>query len=219
MKFFFTLGFLTNKLNLLEKNLGAVLTGSVVFKLFSLVLSFVVTIVLGRTIGPDGLGVYSFCLAFVGIASIPARLGIPTVVMREISRYRVTQNFSLMRGIIRFSHMTVIGFTIIVLSVLLVLENFQNTILDSMYEDTLETAALLVIILPLIALRTGMLQGLNKVVISTIPESLIKPMFFILIVTVYFYMFGYTSATPVMMMRVEVGASLFSLVVGYYMYR
>jgi len=219
MKAIFNIKFLTQNIELLEKRLSAVLAGSVILKMFALVLSFVISIILGRTIGPDGLGVFSFCIAFVGIASIPARLGIPTVVMREISRYRATQNYSYIKGVIRFSHMIVIGFTILVLSVLIILANSQNTIIDSMYEDTLEIAGLIVIILPLISLRTGILQGLNKVVVSTIPESLIKPLLFILMVAAYFSISGDMTTSPVIMMRFEVFASLLSFVVGYYLYR
>ena len=56
------------------------------------ILTFFYTIYIARYLGAEGFGILSFAIAFAGIFSIFADLGLGTLTFREVSRYKSLEN-------------------------------------------------------------------------------------------------------------------------------
>ncbi|MEG3224056.1 MAG: hypothetical protein BME94_00670 [Methanobacteriales archaeon Met13] len=70
------------QLQIIAKNSSVLLISQVV----SYVLTFFSTIYIARYLGTDGFGILSFALAFTGMVSIFADMGLNTLVVREVAR-------------------------------------------------------------------------------------------------------------------------------------
>ena len=85
--------------------------GSLAVKATNAVLGFALAIVLARALGPEGYGVYSFALAIVMLAAIPAQVGVPQLVVRETAKAQAKEDWGLMRGLWRWANRAVIIFS------------------------------------------------------------------------------------------------------------
>ena len=68
-------------------------------KVVGLGLIFLFTILITRTLGAEGMGIFSLCLTFLSIFSIFARLGIPTALLRFVSAYSSLGQKDRIRGV------------------------------------------------------------------------------------------------------------------------
>ncbi|MGB9199887.1 oligosaccharide flippase family protein, partial [Methanobacterium sp.] len=80
----------------IAKNTGVLFISQVI----SYLLIFFYTIYIARSLGTEGFGTLSFALAFSGIFSIFADLGINTLTVREVARDKSLSNKYLGNGII-----------------------------------------------------------------------------------------------------------------------
>lgn len=67
------------------------------------VVSYVLQIVLARSLGPAGFGAYSFVLAWTGPLAMIAGLGLPTVALRYLPVYRTARDTGRLAGLVRAS--------------------------------------------------------------------------------------------------------------------
>ncbi|QVL51533.1 MAG: flippase [Thiocapsa sp.] len=149
--------------------------GSLAFKLGSTALSFILALLLARTLGPEGYGVYAFVLAVVSLLAIPTQLGLPELVVRETSKAQATGHWGLMRGLWRWSTLAVWLFSSFVLCIALFsLRAFADQ-LTALTHATLVAAMWLVPLIALGNLRGAALQGLRHVVLSQLPEHIFRP--------------------------------------------
>lgn len=75
--------------------------GTLLLNVGSLVLAFATTVVLGRVLGARGYGGYVYALGWVTMLAVPALLGMPQLVVRELAAHRVTGAADLAHGVIR----------------------------------------------------------------------------------------------------------------------
>ena len=70
-------------------------------------IGFLIAIALARMLGSEGYGFYSFAGGLISLMAIPAQLGMPKLLSRQIAFYSARKEWSLMSGIrswsIRFS--------------------------------------------------------------------------------------------------------------------
>ena len=64
-------------------------------------LGLITAILLARLLGAEGYGFYAFPLGVVGVLAVPAQLGLPSLVTREIARSHATEEWPLMTGLRR----------------------------------------------------------------------------------------------------------------------
>jgi O-antigen/teichoic acid export membrane protein len=199
------------------------IVGSILAKLLirgvALLAGFSMTVILAREMGVEGLGIYTFCLAIIGAVSIPSRLGIPTVMMREISRYRAVQNWALMRGVIIYAHKSVALLTAVVLVIAYTVIHFLD---ESHRYDSLDVFRIGFLAVPLLAftaLRTGILQGLNRVVVSDLPENIVKPLSLICLLLLYSGLTQDRVLSPVIVISFDLIATFLSFMCGFLIYK
>lgn len=88
-------------------------TGSFLIRVIATGLSLLVAIVLARTLGVKGFGVYSFVLSVVSVLAIPATLGLRQLSLREVSANLTRAHWGTLRGILRASTVSVTAASLI----------------------------------------------------------------------------------------------------------
>ena len=143
-------------------------------------LLFLMHSLLGRKMGADGYGVFSYGLAMASVLAAIVPLGWSTALMRFVAQYVEKREWALLHGIVRRAHQVTLAISILVAFCL-----FVATYLLSLSAElllSLRFAAVLTPLLAFVGLRSKAFQGLQRVKSSIILEELILP--FIVIVGV-----------------------------------
>ena len=155
--------------------------GSAGIKAVSSLLALAVAILLARSLGAEGYGVYAFAFSLVSLLAVPAQLGLPQLLVREIAKYQYQQEWGLLRGLLRRANQLAIGVSL----ALAVIGAGTAWLLHSRAEPLqLETFLWALPLIPLIALgniRGAALQGLKRVVQGQLPEMVLRPGFLLLL--------------------------------------
>jgi len=149
--------------------------GSLAIKSAHTMIAFAVAVVLARSLGPEGYGVYSFALAILMLTAIPAQVGVPQLMIRETAKAQANADWGLMRGLWRWGNRSVAFFSFVALVVvggILLLTNIGG---ESGRVATLTIGIGLIPLMALTNVRGACLRGLRKVVQGQLPESIIRP--------------------------------------------
>ena len=169
-------------------DLGAALTRGIVgtagLRAAQAVLTLLTAVVLARLLAPEGYGAYSFAIAIVAFLAIPSELGVPSLAVREIAIANSRGDWPRMRAFVAWSHRNVAAVSlVVVLAAASVLYLLRGRV-DGERLACLWLGLLLVPLVSLGALRSAMLQGLKKVVLGQMPEFVIRPAVFLLLIGV-----------------------------------
>jgi O-antigen/teichoic acid export membrane protein len=163
---------------LVTKSAGnAVLNGATV------VLNFVIALVLSHLIGADGYGAYAFGIAVAALLTVPALLGLPSLVVREIAASRVRRSWGAIRGLVRRANQAVSVASVLVCggaALVFVLTGWPPPPL----RDPTFLALPLVVLVALVSVRQCAMQGLGHVVSGRTPEAVVSPALAIVLIVV-----------------------------------
>lgn len=163
----------------LKSNLMRGGLASIAIKIFGLGFSLLTAIVLARTLGLEQYGVYSYVLAIVSILAIPAMFGLPTLIVRETAKAEVKQEWGLMRGLWSWANRITASLSLLIALIAAVVLWLNH---DSFSQIQFLTFAWGIAFIPLsalAALRGASLRGLRKVIQGQLPEQVLKPALFI----------------------------------------
>jgi O-antigen/teichoic acid export membrane protein len=183
-----------------------------ILKIINVALNFIISVFLARTLAPEGYGVYAFILSVITLLAIPVQMGLPTLLIREVSRYEHDRQWGLLKGIlIRANQMVIvlailIGFLAVGFGLILISEQ------SIMKIETWVWALLLIPIIALSYLREAALQGLKHVVLGQIPEKIISPATYTVSLLICFYLLD--GLTPPIAMSLYFLASGIAFMVG-----
>lgn len=144
-------------------------------KLLSIPIGLATSIILARTLGPEGFGQYTFIMALVPLIALPISGGLPQLLTREVATFAHSKSWALYQGALRASHVWVLMVTaaIVIGYWMLGLEyNFVPT--DGKW-SLLPIALLLVPLGGLAAVRVGTIKGLGLPAYAEAPGQLIQP--------------------------------------------
>jgi O-antigen/teichoic acid export membrane protein len=175
------------------------------------IIALILAAFLARMLGPSGYGYYSFAFAVVTLLAIPVQLGLPTLLVRESARYRFQEEWSRLKGILKFANRVTLSVTFCVLLV--------AGIVYLLYSNRFQSGGLPVLLaalglLPMIALgnlRGAALRGLGYVIEGQLPEMIFRPALFLILLLVVGSS-GLLTATTAMTMHVT--AALFSFLMA-----
>ena len=158
--------------------------GSMSLKLANVGLTFLTTVLLARLLGPSDYGMYALVYATISLLSVPSEFGLPTLVVRETARGMLNQDYASVQGVWRWTGRatTLISLTLVVLT-LAGIWLFKEPLTSQRLITFLWALALV----PLIALgdlRGAALSGLHRVVAGQLPEFLVRPGIFALLLAV-----------------------------------
>jgi O-antigen/teichoic acid export membrane protein len=181
-------------------------------RLIEIVLGILSLTILARALGAHGLGVFALAMAVNTLLGIPAKAGLPALVIREVSVAADRQDWGRMRGVLTFSSGLVLT-TSIVLSALAIgfLLLFRRT--DAEMFQTYVWALALIPLMAFGNVRGAALLALRKPVWGQMPEMLIRPgVYLALLATAQFAAPGWLS--PSRAMIIQVIASLVAFGIG-----
>jgi O-antigen/teichoic acid export membrane protein len=191
--------------------------GSAGIKMFYVLVQFGVGVALARMLGPEALGLYAFTMALVQLLAIFAQFGFPAFLVRTISVTLTMGEISELKGL-------VIGAMQIVTILALIIMALASTwfIGPGLKPDEIPQHILLIglILLPLLVIAAtngGILKGLGHVVVAQVPDFVIRPILFFIILLAFSVLGTHLSTEEALL--INAGATLLALVTGLLLLR
>lgn len=157
------------------------LAGTGAVRICAMLASFLVGIQLARGLGVQGYGYYGIALSILTIAGLPAELGLPALVTREVARSSASGDLPNVFGVLRWANGIALRIAAPVVACLIVI----GIVLIATGSTVVGTALLLGSpIVPLtvaMRIRGGALGGLHRIVRGQIPDNLVRPLVFSLL--------------------------------------
>lgn len=171
--------------SILSSRLFKTLAGTFVVRVLSVGATFLCSVLLARTLGSENFGVYSYVLALVSILAMPAQAGMPTLVLRETAKAKALKDWARMKGVWLWSGFTVIAISLFIYIAALILKN--TLFFDALGTSTTQIFTLGLLMSLLVAMgnvRGAALRGLGFVIQGQLPEGLVKPLLFSILIFV-----------------------------------
>jgi O-antigen/teichoic acid export membrane protein len=159
--------------------------GSVAVKITFAFLSFVISVVLARTLGAEGFGVYAFVIAVVMLASVPAMAGAPDLMVRETAKYQASAKWSCMAGLWAWGNKLVIGFSSAVFIIGSLVVFLLNDLIDQDKARVLSIGLLIVPLAAMTNIKSASIRGLRHTVLGQIPDNVVRPLLLLMLISVY----------------------------------
>lgn len=200
---------------------SGVVSGSVhtsAINLANMGLSFVLSVLLSRTLGTRGYGAYVYALAWPALLSIPAQLGHGALLVRDVASYAARQEWGLVRGIIRRSQRLVVVASSGVVALAAAagwafVGHNQPLVRRSFF-----IALLLVPVCSLVSMREAVLRGFQRVALGRVSEAVVQPAMLISLIGAASLLLPRPISSPVAVTLTLVSCTC-ALVVGTYLVR
>jgi O-antigen/teichoic acid export membrane protein len=210
--------FITNAQGLRAELLrGAV--GSFGIKALNALLAFGVQVLLARSLSKadgDGYELYTLVFSLMLLLAIPVRMGLPTLAVREVAQYKHAARWGLLRGLLLRSTQTVLLLSVLAAAAVVAFAVIAVAL--GLFDDGdsafLTTGAWALVFLPISSLMLlwgSSLRGLRRVVLGQLPELVLRPSFFLIVLGVA--MLG-PGLLPHQAMALHCAAAGLALVVG-----
>lgn len=208
-----------------SKALGPILIkavmGSTGLRLAGMGFGFLVGIQLARGLGPEGYGIYGIAISIISILLVPTELGLPRLVTREIAKSSVDNDLGKIKGILEWAIKSVSKASLIIITTTIAVLIIITAISSTHEENQLfKTVAHALILIPLISLGNifcAKLRGLQKIVTSQIPEIVIRPALFSLLILITSLIA--TPLTPHLAVALSAISAAFSLFLAAFLAR
>ena len=187
--------------------------GSFVAKILGAAIAFGLHILLARLLGVTQYGIYIYALTWVNILVIASLLGLNISLVRFIAAYKTQEKWGLLRGIVHRSTQCVFVFSLLIGGIAGIVVWFLRSRIGQDQAATFGVALILLPVLALVRLREAGLRALKRVVLSSLPDRIIRPLLLAAILSgLYFYLRQPLQATQVMVINLI--AVFTALVVG-----
>lgn len=170
-------------------------------------------VLMARALGSEGYGIYAFAFSIASLLAIPSQMGLPALLVREVARFQFTEEWGLLKGLLRRSHQLVFlnGIILLVLGI----GYYLFTRFEQELNDQWLTLVWAIVLVPLVALGniTGAtLRGLRKVVLGQMPEMFLRPMFLMFFILIFWTLWDEISPSSTMLLHCL--AAFFSFLIG-----
>ena len=165
-------------------------------------LTFVNGVLLARLLGAADYGIYSSAIALVLLVTLPMVLGFDRLVVRNIASARSDGSWSRARGLIRRAVQLVVPVTLIGIVVFALGAALLQPSLAQQALPVLWLALLMVPLTALLILRRAVTLGIKHIVSSQLPESLVRPAIFTLLLALAYLAFREVTAFDAMALNV-----------------
>jgi O-antigen/teichoic acid export membrane protein len=181
-------------------------------------LAFMSAAVMTNVLGEVEYGVYTFVLIWVNVLVLLSRSGFNRSAVRYIASYRGVERWDLLKGFLRYSRLRVIVASLGIAGAGAAgVFTFRDALLQRYEPSLIVTAYVATVVLVLMAhlhLQEGILDGFKKVVLSQIPQQVMRPIFSAAGLLALSRVSGATVTAPVGM-ATTVGATLLALALSY----
>ncbi|WP_405229939.1 flippase [Lentisalinibacter sediminis] len=187
--------------------------GTAILRVVNVGAAFGLAVVLARGLGPAGYGAYSFAFAITSLIALPAQMGVPTLIVRELARYRALSEWGLLKGAIQRLTQVVLVASVVMIFVALFSIAIWRISSGNRAEDVLIPALLLAPFIALGNVFDASLRGLGHVLVGQIPTPVIRPMLAAIILA---SVFGFSDefSLPTTAMWVHVCAAILACIIS-----
>lgn len=181
------------------------------------VFSFAFNILLARTLGVHGAGIYFLALTVTTIASVIARVGLDNTLLKFVAAHASVNEWGAVKGVVNKSLSLVLVTSVVTMVCVLMIAPWLAVTVFSKPELTvpIRWMALSIPLLSILMLYAEMLRGLKKILAAEALQGLILPLS--LIATLYFFAMhlGAAGAAEIS----YVAATLISAISGLWLWR
>ncbi|MEP1233804.1 MAG: oligosaccharide flippase family protein, partial [Alphaproteobacteria bacterium] len=173
-------------------------------------LAFVSHVLFARWLGVASYGTYVFALSWLSILFILIQAGMNLSMVRFIAEYRAQGNRAAMTAVVGFSNrvILILGACIAVAGWAVIVWTLPQSAEEM--RGTLYGALALTVVMALIQQRTAVLQGLERVVQSTLVFEIARPL---ALLAAVFVLAQFAALDAALVMAVNLGVSLGVLIV------
>jgi len=188
---------------LFKGKLAKAMSGTLFFTVIEAGMGFLTAVLLGRLLGTDNYGIYSYAMALAGIFTIFNLAGQDRYSVREIAKFHTNGDIkSIAQHVMGVISKVLLLSACIVVTAILLLKILPITVSTDKY-ISLIIALAVVVATVLMRLYMAFFQGIQKVITSIYPDRLIRPMsFFLIILALYYVSDNKASATSAMLANV-----------------
>jgi O-antigen/teichoic acid export membrane protein len=183
--------------------------GTVALNVGGMALNFLLIVLLSRLLGSSGYGAYASAFAWASVLAVVAVLGLVPLVVRHVASYRARESWGLLRGLLRRSNQSVALSSAVTVAAAAV----AGTFIYEGQPELLHPFLIALALVPLIALtslRQAAMQGLGRVILGRVPETILAPTLLITFAA-SLALLGQVTATRVTVLHVTAVASAFVL--------
>jgi O-antigen/teichoic acid export membrane protein len=185
-------------------------------RIISAVLLFCMSILFARVLGANDLGIYFYISSWMVVIGIPTGLGTREYLVRETAVLVGSNRKNELGKIAKWGSITIFkAYLILMIPATLVVWQFAMAE-SNKYLNTFGAAIPLVLITAQTGVRYAILRGLDKTVLAQIPESLIKPVLQIILVSVAWYYFDKMTPWSVMLVTTLCSAAALGVIIRFY---
>jgi O-antigen/teichoic acid export membrane protein len=145
-------------------------------------LSFGLNVVLARSLGVEGYGVFAYAATWLATLLVFCGLGLNTTTLRYVAAYRAQEEWALLKGFVRVSRLATTAASIATAVVLAIVATTQRDRIGVDLARTLQVTALTLPVSALLFLSSATLRSLKRVASSQFPMTIGQPLLFALAV-------------------------------------
>jgi O-antigen/teichoic acid export membrane protein len=187
--------------------------GSAGILMLDRIVGLLLVIVLARTLGTEGYGIYAYVLALMSMLILCGEAGVPIFLIREVSAKRELGEWGLLRGVLRRG-IQLVALMALGMSALGILTLWAKANVFSL--SMAYTLGVMFLLLPIMVLGktiTHAILGLNRIVLGQAINTLIRPLLVLIIVSSCFFMWP-NLREPYYAMAAQLVGATTALIIG-----
>ncbi len=159
---------------------------SFIVKSLGVLLTFILNIVLARTLGAKEYGIYVLSFSWIALLGILATVGLDIAIIRFVPTYNKQKKWALLKGIILKSRqISILSSTIIAILSILIALALRNHINRDL-EYTFLTGCVLLPLYVIVRINQAIFRGFKKIILALTPESVGHPLLLICIAILFY---------------------------------
>ncbi len=159
----------------LERLLARLSGGAFVIEVIGAIVAFLVHWLLARRLGAGGVGIYLYCLSWVRLLALPAKLGLERASLRFVSSFEANREHGLLRGFMTRSHQMVLGASTLIGLLLFAVTRLLGERLESELLVAFGWAALALPLMSFGDLQVATLRGFKRITWALGSQKILRP--------------------------------------------
>lgn len=202
-------------------SLGPVLvktiSGSAGLRIAGMGFGFLVGVQLARGLGSEGYGIYGLAMSIISLLTVPTEFGLPQLLTREVAAAQVKQEWGRLKGILHWSSRVSLLLSLVIGVGVVAWLLLTGRGLGSPLGMTLLAGVAMIPVVAQLSMRAAALRGLQQIVRGQLPDVLLRPMFYSLLLFVV--PLWVMPLTPALAMALGVASAAIALMLALHMLR
>lgn len=195
--------------SLFLKRIQKVASAAFIIGIASSAVGLLTSALLARWLGPLRFGVYSYVVSLTGMAGVVSSLGFPTLLLRQTALAKATSNWGPAKGVLihgaRVTFLTSVCMGFIVWVIANHFARFRG--MANFHADVV-LAIIAMICSAIAGLVASALQGLDRIIASIVPGSLIGPIGLLLAMVLVQFINGRLGVTVILLCQAVIALFL-----------